>query len=243
MAEPIDYDKQIKPIFTSRCKACHGVLKQEGGLRLDTGALARKGSDSGKVIIPGKSAASPLLMRITSDDPAERMPQEGELLTAQQIAALHQWIDEGANSPADETAERDPREHWSFLLIVRPPVPHVSNAGWVRNPIDAFIAANYERKGLSPQIEATRSELVRRLYLDLIGLPPTLQQIKETESDNTNDWYERLTDQLLKSPQHGERWAPIGWTFGAIAIGGDSAINCETANNIYGIGAIGLSIR
>src|SRR3954449_6294937 len=207
MAEPVDYTKQIKSIFTSRCKACHGVLKQEAGLRLDTGALARKGGDSGKVIIPGKSAASPLMMRITSDDPAERMPQEGELLTAQQIAALRQWIDEGANSPADEKAERDPREHWSFRPIVRPPVPQVSNAGWVRNPIDAFIAANHERKGLSPQIEATRSELVRRLYLDVIGLPPTLQQIAETDSDNTDGWYERLTDRLLKSPQHGERWA------------------------------------
>jgi mono/diheme cytochrome c family protein len=207
MAEPVDYTKQIKSIFTSRCKACHGVLKQEAGLRLDTGALARKGGDSGKVIIPGKSAASPLMMRITSDDPAERMPQEGELLTAQQIAALRQWIDEGANSPADEKAERDPREHWSFRPIVRPPVPQVSNAGWVRNPIDAFIAANHERKGLSPQIEATRSELVRRLYLDVIGLPPTLQQAKEVDSDNTDGWYERLTDRLLKSPQHGERWA------------------------------------
>src|SRR5215210_5656684 len=163
MAEPVDYEKQIKPIFSSRCKACHGVLKQEGGLRLDTGALARKGGDSGKVIVPGKSAASPLLMRITSDDPAERMPQEGELLTAQQIAALRQWIDEGANSPADERAERDPREHWSFRPIVRPPVPQVPNAEWVRNPIDAFIAANHQRKGLSPQIEAARSELVRRL--------------------------------------------------------------------------------
>src|SRR6478752_4636360 len=136
MAEPIDYDKQIKPIFAARCKACHGVLKQEGSLRLDTGAFARQGGDSGKVITPGKSAASPLLKRITSDDPSERMPQEGELLTAQQIAALRQWIDEGANSPADEKAERDPREHWSFRPIVRPPVPQVLNAEWVRNPID-----------------------------------------------------------------------------------------------------------
>src|SRR3954463_6686114 len=90
VAEPVDYDKQIKPIFAARCKACHGVLKQEGGLRLDSGALARKGGDSGQVIIPGKSAASPLVMRITSDDPSERMPQEGELLTGQQIAALRQ---------------------------------------------------------------------------------------------------------------------------------------------------------
>ncbi len=207
MAEPIDYNKQIKPIFAARCKACHGVLKQEGSLRLDTGAFARQGGDSGKVITPGKSAASPLLMRVSSDDPSERMPREGEPLTAEQIATLRKWIDEGANSPADEKAERDPREHWSFRPIVRPPVPEVSNAGWVRNPIDAFVAANHQRKGLSPQIEATRPELVRRLYLDFIGLPPTLQQIKAADSDTTDGWYERLTDRLLKSPQHGERWA------------------------------------
>src|SRR6476659_7311533 len=86
-AEPIDYEKQIKPVFVARCKACHGVLKQEGGLRLDTGALARQGGDSGKVVIPGKSDSSPLVARITSDDPSERMPQEGEPLKQEQIAA------------------------------------------------------------------------------------------------------------------------------------------------------------
>jgi hypothetical protein len=206
-AEPIDYDKQIKPVFAARCKACHGVLKQEGGLRLDTGALARQGGDSGKAILPGKSASSDLIARITSTDPSERMPQEGEPLTAVQIAAIREWIDQGANSPADEKADKDPREHWSFRPIVRPQVPKIANTGWVRNPIDAFIAAGHERHGLAPQIEATRSELVRRLYLDLIGLPPTMAQIREAESDPKDDWYERLTDQLLKSPQHGERWA------------------------------------
>jgi len=173
VAEQVDYEKQIKPIFAARCKACHGVLKQESGLRLDTGALARKGGDSGKIIAPGKSADSELITRITSSDPSERMPQEGEPLTAEQVAVMREWIDQGANSPADEKADRDPREHWSFRPIVRPAVPSTSNAGWVRNPIDSFIAANYDRQGLSPQVEATRPELVRRLYLDLIGLTPT----------------------------------------------------------------------
>jgi hypothetical protein len=207
MAEQIDYDKQIKPIFAARCKACHGVLKHEGGFRLDTGALARQGGDSGKVVVPGKSASSDLITRVTAADPAERMPQEGEPLTAAQIAALREWIDQGANSPGDEKAEPDPRQHWSFRPIVRPPVPATANAGWVRNPVDAFIAVNHQRQGLKPQIEATRAELVRRLYLDLIGLPPTLEQINEADSDRKDDWYERLADRLLKSPQHGERWA------------------------------------
>jgi mono/diheme cytochrome c family protein len=110
-AAPVDYEKQIKPIFTARCKACHGVLKQEAGLRLDTGALVRQGGDSGKVIDPGKSATSELLARITSTDDSDRMPQEGEPLTAEQIAVIRDWIDQGANSPAEEKAEQDPREH------------------------------------------------------------------------------------------------------------------------------------
>src|SRR5262249_44768290 len=98
IAEPVDYEKQVKPIFAARCKACHGALKQEAGLRLDTGALARQGGDSGKILTPGKSAASDLVARITSSDPSERMPQEGEPLTAEQVAVIRDWIDQGANS-------------------------------------------------------------------------------------------------------------------------------------------------
>lgn len=206
-AADIDYAKQIKPIFAARCVACHGALKQEGSLRLDTGELIRKGGDSGKIVAQGDAASSELIKRITSTDPSDRMPQEGEPLHAEQINAIRQWIDQGANSPADEKADQDPREHWSFREIVRPPVPKPANAVWVRNPIDAFIAANHERHGLTPQAEAPRAELVRRLYLDLIGLPPSLEQIKEIEADREDGWYERLADRLLKSPQHGERWA------------------------------------
>src|SRR6476659_7490973 len=123
--EPVDYQKQIKPIIAARCKACHGALKQEGGLRLDTGALARKGGDSGEVIVPGKSASSPLIDRITATDLTDRMPQEGEPLTAAQIGAFRDWIDQGAASPVDEQADNDPREHWAFRPIVKPPVPKV----------------------------------------------------------------------------------------------------------------------
>jgi hypothetical protein len=206
-AELIDYEKQVKPIFAARCNACHGALKQEGGLRLDTGALARRGGDSGQAIAPGDSASSPLMERITATDRSVRMPQEGEPLTPEQIAIVGEWIAQGAGSPADEQAEQDPREHWAFRPIKKPQVPETSSANWVRNPIDAFIAANLERHGLSPQVEATRSELVRRMYLDLIGLPPTLEQIKAAESDVAAGWYDRLADKLLNSPQHGERWA------------------------------------
>src|SRR3954453_14624838 len=104
VAQPIDYDKQIKPIFAARCKACHGVLKQEASLRLDTGALIRHGGDNGKIITPGISATSELIKRITSSEPSERMPQEGEPLTSEQVAIIREWIDQGAHSPADEKA-------------------------------------------------------------------------------------------------------------------------------------------
>lgn len=207
LAEQVDYEKQIKPIFKARCTACHGVLKQEAGLRLDTGAFARKGGDSGSVIAEKNSASSQIISRVTSTDASERMPQEGEPLTEAQIALLRAWIDQGAVSPPDEQPEKDPREHWAFRPVVRPAVPDVSADRWVRNPIDAFIAAQHKLRGLQPQIEATRPVLVRRLYLDLIGLPPTLEQINDAEADQRDDWFEQLADRLLESPQHGERWA------------------------------------
>jgi mono/diheme cytochrome c family protein len=206
-AEPIDYERYVKPIFAARCTACHGALKQESGLRLDTGALARQGGDGGGTIAPGNSASSILMERIKATDPAERMPQEGEPLTAEQIALIAAWIEQGAKSPADELPDKDPREHWAFRPIARPAVPETENTSWVRNPIDAFVAASHQRQGLTPQVEATRSELLRRLYLDLVGLPPTLEQIKEAETNGAESWYERETDRLLSSSQHGERWA------------------------------------
>jgi uncharacterized protein DUF1553/uncharacterized protein DUF1549/cytochrome c len=205
--EQVDYLSKIKPILAARCYSCHGILKQEAGLRLDTAVLAIKGGDSGPAIKPGDAASSLLIQRVTAKDESERMPGEGEPLKPEQIEALRTWINQKATAPASEQPERDPRVHWAFRPIVRPAVPDVANSSWVRNPIDAFIAANHQRQGLTPQIEATRSELVRRLYLDLIGLPPTPKQIQEANSDAKEGWYERLTDRLLNSPQHGERWA------------------------------------
>jgi hypothetical protein len=206
-AEPVDYLKQIKPVLAERCYACHGALKLESGLRLDTAKLAIQGGDSGAAVEPGDADASLLIQRVTATDESERMPGEGQPLTSEQIAALRGWIDQGAPFPDGEKEEQDPREHWAFRPVVRPPVPTPSNASWVRNPIDAFIAANHQRQGLTPQVEATRSELVRRLYLDLIGLPPTLEELREVEADYAAGWYERLVDRLLARPQHGERWA------------------------------------
>ena len=204
-----DYLKQVKPLLRERCYACHGALKQQAGLRLDTAALAERGGDSGPAIVQGDVAASLLLKRVSASDVAERMPpeQEGEPLSAEQIAMLSEWIAAGAQSPADEPPEADPHAHWSFRPIVRPPVPQVRRAEWVRNPIDAFVARQHEQSGLAPQAEAPRRMLLRRLSLDLLGLPPNAEEIAALVNDDAADAYERAVNRLLDDPRHGERWA------------------------------------
>lgn len=205
--ERVDYEQEVKPIFAARCLACHGALKQEAGLRLDTGDLARRGGDGGEVVIVGDPATSPLMARVTATDLAERMPPEGEPLEPEQAAILKAWIAQGADSPADEKPETDPREHWAFRPVVRPSVPQPADGSWVRNPIDSFIAEHHQQTGLAPQVAATRAELVRRLYFDLIGLPPTLKELASADADQSEGWYERATERLLADPRHGERWA------------------------------------
>lgn len=204
------YLKQVKPLLKERCFACHGALKQEANLRLDTAAAIHLGGDSGAAMLPGEKAASSLILeRVSAMDASERMPpeHEGEPLSAKQIGILKEWIAQGAHAPADEQPEADPRAHWAFRPVARHAVPVVQNEKWVRNPIDAWIAQRHEQLGLHPQPEATRIELVRRLYLDLIGLPPSSQELQTALTDRSPDWYEVLVDQLLEDPRHGERWA------------------------------------
>ncbi|ADV64173.1 protein of unknown function DUF1549 [Isosphaera pallida ATCC 43644] len=207
--EEVDYLTQVKPILESRCYACHGALKQNGQLRLDTAALAIKGGSSGPAIIEGNPEESELILRVSSEDPAERMPpeHEGAPLSPDQIDLLRRWIQAGAPHPEDEQPEADPRDHWAFRPITRPAVPTVLNPAWVRNPIDAFVAQRHEQLGLTPQPEASRVLLLRRLSLDLIGLPPTPEEIAAIQADQRPDWYERAVDRLLNDPRHGERWA------------------------------------
>jgi mono/diheme cytochrome c family protein len=139
--DSIDYVRQIKPVLQARCYACHGVLKQEAGLRLDTAALAIKGGDSGTAIKLDAPDASLLLQRISATDDATRMPPEGEPLKPAEIAAFKAWLLNGAKAPIDEKPERDPRDHWAFRAPIRPQVPKLSDSDWVQNPIDAFIVA------------------------------------------------------------------------------------------------------
>lgn len=204
--DSIDYLRQVKPVLQARCWACHGALKQEGGLRLDTAAAAVKGGDSGAAIKVGESASSLLLKRVTSTDDAERMPPEGEPLTKTQIAAIAHWIQQGAKAPADEHPERAPRDHWAFQLPARSGLPTVKDAKWVKNPIDAFVLAKLEAQQLRPQHEADRRTLLRRVSLDLVGLPPSLEEQDAFLADQSSDAYERAVDRLLASQHYGERW-------------------------------------
>ena len=204
--EPINYLRDIKPVLQSRCYACHGALSQEAGLRLDTATLVRKGGESGAVVTPSTPETSSLLQRVASQDLSERMPPDGEPLKPNEIDALKRWIEAGAIGPADEAPEKDPREHWAFKTPVRPTVPTVGNAAWCQNPIDAFIACVHEQNGLKPQPSADKKIWLRRVSLDLIGLPPSREELESFAADNSVDAVERVVDRLLDSPHYGERW-------------------------------------
>jgi hypothetical protein len=228
-ATTVDFARQIKPLLQERCYACHGVLKQEGGLRLDSVAFMRTGGDSGPAVVAGDTGASVLLERLGAADAAVRMPPEGLPLTGDQLATIARWIAAGAPAPADDLPEADPRDHWSFRVPQRAPLPQVHAPEWQANPIDRFLAVEHERRGLRPAPPASPEVLLRRLYLDLIGLPPSAADVAEfvracsiTPSlpDSTHQVtelgsngvmvsesaYLAVVDKLLASPQYGERW-------------------------------------
>lgn len=199
------YTHKIKPLFATRCIACHGALQQKAGLRVDTAVQI---IESG-VVVPGKSGESVLLNHLRGDPDYSRMPpaSEGEVFSAAQIDLVKRWIDAGAPTPKDETADPDPREHWAFRSPVRPNVPTPKTGTVVvRNPVDAFLAQQWQAKGLTPNPQADPRLLVRRVYLDLIGLPPTPEETAAFLADRSPDAFEKLVDRLLASPQYGERW-------------------------------------
>jgi hypothetical protein len=206
-SDAVDYLRDIKPLLASRCYACHGAIKQKGSLRLDTAALVREGGSSGPAVA-GKAADSLLLKRILGQDGMSRMPPDdaGEALKPPQVALIRRWIEQGASGPKDEKAEADPREHWAFRPPARPAVPAVKRTAWVRNPVDAFVAREHEARGLVPQGPAEKGVLLRRVYLDLIGLPPTREELLAFVHDPATDAYEAAVDRLLASPQYSERW-------------------------------------
>ncbi|MBP61942.1 MAG: hypothetical protein CMJ62_10515 [Planctomycetaceae bacterium] len=205
--EPVDYLGSVKPILETKCFACHSALKQEAGLRLDAASLILQGGDSGVVLEPGDADASSLLERVTDTDSDQRMPPEGDgtPLNSEQVETIRTWINEGAIAP-EEPIPSHPGEHWAYQKTVRPPVPAVQNPGWVSNALDQFIAASHDQVGLTPVPEATPEVLLRRVYLNLIGLPPTHEQLIAFLNDKSPGAYEREVDRLLDNPQYGERW-------------------------------------
>ena len=205
-AEAVDYEKQIKPVLKVRCFSCHGALKQEGGLRLDTGKLIRKGGESGSAVAVGNPDESFLIERISDPDESSRMPPEGKPLSSEQIKLFRKWIAAGAVSPADEKPEADPRDHWAFKKPRRVLPQQTRENPWVRNPIDAFISARHQEVGMAPVPFARKELLLRRVYLDLIGLPPSREQLHAFLKDDSPAAYEKVVDQLLASRHYGERW-------------------------------------
>jgi mono/diheme cytochrome c family protein len=205
----IDFVKDIQPILAKNCYSCHGPTRQKGELRWDVKAIALKGGEHGLVIVPGHSADSRMIQLVSAVAPAEVMPAKGDPLTAEQIGLLRAWIDQGANWPngLDPAGYVDRLNNWSFKFPVRPALPVVQDKKWVRNPIDAFVLAGLEKENLHPSPEADRLTLIRRLSLDLIGLPPTLEEIDRFVADKSPNAYNDLVERLLASPHYGEQWA------------------------------------
>jgi mono/diheme cytochrome c family protein len=198
----IEFNRDIRPLLSDNCFQCHGPDKarRKANLRLDieSGGAFEKRTGS-RVITPGNPHESELLRRISAADQHERMPpvKTGRKLTAAQIELVRRWIEQGAKW----------QEHWSLLPPVRRPPPWVKNAGWPRNPIDAFVLSRLERAGLAPAPEADKTTLIRRVTLDLAGLPPTIGEVDAFLADPADDAYEKVVDRLLQSHRYGERMA------------------------------------
>jgi hypothetical protein len=194
-AAMVDYVKDIKPLLKARCYACHGALKQKADLRLDTATAMQKGGENGNILARNHSL---LLERVTTADKDDRMPPEGEgaALTPAEVAKLKAWIDSGATAPADEAPEPDPRAHWAYQA------PKSSGKS-----LDALLAERLTAKQLKPQLEAPPEIWFRRVYFDLIGLPPSAAEITDFLKDTSLPARTRVVDHLLGTPQYGERWA------------------------------------
>jgi hypothetical protein len=209
----IDFKRDIEPIFAQTCYQCHGSKKALGQLRLDVKRLAMKGGISGPSIIAGKSKESRLMQRILGEGGEARMPMGADPLKPEQIELIRQWIDQGAEWPVDEsdpalnTQESALPKHWAYVKPVRAPLPEVRDKSRVKNEIDRFILSRLEKEGLQASPEADKATLLRRVYLDLIGLPPSVQEVDDFLADRSSDAYEKVVDRLLASPHFGERWA------------------------------------
>jgi mono/diheme cytochrome c family protein len=202
-AAKTDFGREVQPILQASCYSCHGPKSEMGKLRLDAKAVAMKS------VKPGRSAESTLYQRIAGIGEQARMPMGGKPLSPAQIATIKKWIDEGAEWPDELSAKVDLKKHWAFIAPQRPALPEVAGKKSVKNPIDGFVLARLEHEKLSPSPEADRTTLLRRLSLDLIGLPPSIEEIDAFLNDKSPDAYLKQVNRLLASPHYGERWGRV----------------------------------
>ena len=196
----VDFEKEVRPLLSSRCFKCHSSKKQKGGLQLDLRATALKGGDSGAAIEPGKSAESRLVLMVAGKA-KKRMPPSGKPLLPEQVGVLRAWIDQGATWPEDPAgSSRIESDHWSLQPVKKPAAPKVTNKDWVKNPIDAFVLEKLQEKELQPRPAADRRTLIRRLSFTLLGLPPSPQEVKTFVEDKNPEAYRNLVERLLASP-------------------------------------------
>lgn len=207
------FESRIRPILVERCYKCHSAEteKPKGGLKLDTRDAIRKGGLSGPAVVPGNADESLLIQAIEHAGDVAKMPPKSKL-PDEVIADFRTWIKAGAVDPRDGSARSETaagRDWWSLKPLILPPmpVPPAEKQGWIRTPVDAFILAKQREKNLGPAPEADRRTLIRRLFFDLTGLPPTPEDVSGFLADSAPDAYERLVDRLLDSPRYGERWA------------------------------------
>ncbi|MDQ3650236.1 MAG: PSD1 and planctomycete cytochrome C domain-containing protein, partial [Acidobacteriota bacterium] len=210
-SKSVDFNRDIKPIFEASCYQCHAGEKAKAQFRVDVKAAALAGGISGPAITPGHSKDSLLLQRVLGLGDQPRMPPVGDPLSKEQIEMLRAWIDQGAVWPdagGQTTASAaGPAKHWAYVKPVRPTIPTNKNVSWPRNSIDNFILARLEKENLAPSPEASKEVLIRRVTLDITGLPPSVKEVDDFVADRAPDAYEKVVDRLLTSPHYGERWA------------------------------------
>jgi len=204
---PVDFVRDVQPILQARCSACHGPDEQQGQLRLDAKASAFQGGVSGRVLEPGRAKDSLLYQRLVGTGEGDRMPLDEEPLSEEQIELIRHWIDEGAAWPDGVGATVTVERHWAYVSPTRPPLPQINRLAWIRTPVDVWVWTRLEAEGLTPAPRADEATLLRRLYLDLVGLPPSVEEVDAFLVETAPDKYERIVDRLLASPQYGERWA------------------------------------
>jgi mono/diheme cytochrome c family protein len=210
-APPVDFVRDIQPIFLKYCAECHGPTKARGRLRLHEPAFVAKGGMTGPLVVPGTSADSLIVTRLLGLYGEDSMPLDADPLPDATVALIRAWIDQGARLPASaattSASANEDLDHWAYVKPIRADPPPVTQARWPRNEIDRFILARLEREKLPPSPDATKATLLRRLTLDLIGLPPTPRELEAFLADTSPDAYDRVVDRLLASPHYGERWA------------------------------------